>query len=328
MIELSIVLLILSLLVGSLLVGRQIVDRAKIQRIIFEFDYYEKAFHQFYDTYKLLPGSMSRKTCLKYAEFSGTYKNYRQNGPSSILNYTHQQFCNAIANTNHGYSSTRKVMDNKNVQGLFYPMCLLSKAGVIEDISHITCWGNDNPITGATSWWSEDNAYRGNGARFSAPASFDNNLSVSLHGWSDPMVYEYKYNFLISNMVPNSDYETDDKIYRNALDGHNTVSLFGNDYACRCTPTQSTVCVCDKSTGALSSKMSSELDAKIDDGRPGTGKMVAFKGNASRRPGATKDEILQTCYDRPVKEVSKAIYHSDNNLKYGCNIIKVMEDVK
>ena len=106
------------------------------------------------------------------------------------------------------------------------------------------------------------------------------------------------------------------------------MSLFGNDYACRCTPTQGTVCVCDKSTGALSSKMSSELDAKIDDGRPGTGKVVAFKGNASRRNGASANEILQTCYDRPVREVSKAIYHSDNNLKYGCNIIKVMEDVK
>ncbi|MBR1428860.1 MAG: hypothetical protein IJ590_01250 [Rickettsiales bacterium] len=59
---------ILSLLVGSLLVGRQIVDRAKIQRIIFEFDYYEKAFHQFYDTYRVVPGNIDLKTCQKYAD--------------------------------------------------------------------------------------------------------------------------------------------------------------------------------------------------------------------------------------------------------------------
>ena len=71
LIELSIVLLILSLLVGSLLVGRQIVDRAKIQRIIFEFDYYEKAFHQFYDTYREVPGSFTYKNCIKYSEFEG-----------------------------------------------------------------------------------------------------------------------------------------------------------------------------------------------------------------------------------------------------------------
>ena len=71
LIELSIVLLILSLLVGSLLVGRQIVDRAKIQRIIFEFDYYEKAFHQFYDTYRVVPGNLDYKTCIKHAEFQG-----------------------------------------------------------------------------------------------------------------------------------------------------------------------------------------------------------------------------------------------------------------
>ena len=80
--------------------------------------------------------------------------------------------------------------------------------------------------------------------------------------------------------------------------------------------------------GALSAKPTSELDTKIDDGRPGTGKVVAFKGNASRRTGASADEILKTYYDRPVKEINKAIYHSNTNLKFGCNVIKVMEDVK
>ena len=51
------------------MVGRQIVDRAKIQRIIFEFDYYEKAFHQFYDHYRFVPGNLSEKNCRKYPEF-------------------------------------------------------------------------------------------------------------------------------------------------------------------------------------------------------------------------------------------------------------------
>ena len=70
LVELSIVLLILSLLVGSLLVGRKIVDRAKLQRIMFEYDYYKKNIVLFQDTFEVLPGNVDVTTCKRYAEFS------------------------------------------------------------------------------------------------------------------------------------------------------------------------------------------------------------------------------------------------------------------
>ena len=69
---------------------------------------------------------------------------------------------------------------------------------------------------------------------------------------------------------------------------------------------------------AMSSKLTSELDAKIDDGRPGSGRFLAFK---------TVNEE-KYCYDKVAAEAHRATYNADTDNKYGCNIIKVMEDVK
>ena len=71
-------------------------------------------------------------------------------------------------------------------------------------------------------------------------------------------------------------------------------------------------------TSALNSKLASELDAKIDDGRPGTGKFLASKGNLNEK----------YCYDKTYSDVDKAIYNKDDRLDFGCNILYVMEDVK
>ena len=78
----------------------------------------------------------------------------------------------------------------------------------------------------------------------------------------------------------------------------------------------------------VSAKLTSELDAKIDDGRPGTGKIVALKSYHALKPSATANEINNNCYDGDFANVTRAIYSNSNDLKYGCNIIKVMEDVK
>ena len=68
--------------------------------------------------------------------------------------------------------------------------------------------------------------------------------------------------------------------------------------------------------------MTPELDAKIDDGRPGTGKFLAMKYYG------LYDNQMDVCYDKNANEISTSIYHGSNNLKYGCNLVYVMEDVK
>ncbi|MBQ7536860.1 MAG: hypothetical protein IJT14_01925, partial [Rickettsiales bacterium] len=83
-----------------------------------------------------------------------------------------------------------------------------------------------------------------------------------------------------------------------------------------------------KKYGALSAKMAGELDAKVDDGRPGSGRVLAMK-SAMAHVSATNDKsYIENCYDKDATEIDKAIYNSSTDLRYGCNIIKVMEDVK
>ena len=78
----------------------------------------------------------------------------------------------------------------------------------------------------------------------------------------------------------------------------------------------------------LSAKITSELVSKIDDGRPSTGKVLALNSGFARKASATDDEIKAVCYDQLVSDVDKVIYNKDSNLRYGCNIIKIMEDIK
>jgi hypothetical protein len=81
-------------------------------------------------------------------------------------------------------------------------------------------------------------------------------------------------------------------------------------------------------TSAMSAKMTSELDAKIDDGRPGTGSILAMKGGTAHDRNTTEDQHIAVCYDKRADQVDKAIYHSSTNLKFGCNVMYVLEGLK
>ena len=78
---------------------------------------------------------------------------------------------------------------------------------------------------------------------------------------------------------------------------------------------------------AVSSKIAQLLDAKIDDGRPTTGRLMGLKGSAAYN--ITDPNLsAEYCYDKAGNDIGKAIYNNANDTKYGCDLIYVMEDVK
>ena len=327
LIELSIVLLILSLLVGSLLVGRQIVDRAKIQRIIFEFDYYEKAFHQFYDTYRVVPGNMNRKTCLKFSEFNKA-KSVDANGtPLGSL-------CSLGCPEQGGRNA--KLLDSNCPQAMFNSTCYTHLAGLTEKKtmcrSNVSCdgWCTCGK-TGTYNWQSEGQVYaqgKVGGNQYYAQTSFDSDIQVGYHGFVNLNESNYNRNFMFFNMNNADAYETDDINWKKSVHDHNTIFMLNANLGCPCTSTSQN-CSCSKSVGAISAKMTSELDAKIDDGRPGTGRLLAYKNDyVHQNSKPSNAEIEKVCYNKPINQVSSAIYENSSNMRYGCNIIKVMEDVK
>ncbi|MBQ7537040.1 MAG: hypothetical protein IJT14_02865, partial [Rickettsiales bacterium] len=303
LIELSIVLLILSLLVGSLLVGRQIVDRAKIQRIIFEFDYYEKAFHQFYDTYRVVPGNLDEKTCRKYTEFTsdGVARcDYNASyGHYGIISRIHNQKINGSYNSIRPFSTTMH-------------MLLLAKLIEKWDNYKLTFYESDAiPIE-----YKDSNAYLtqiGYMQSLFPSSSFDKKIYISFLGWKKVGDNITKTSGARNYLNHNTTNELYNNVFYQSLDNHNAIMFkyLNSDIGSGATRKSS-------NKSALPSKLASEFDAKIDDGRPGSGKFLAFH----------MVDDPKYCYDKTSAEVHLAIYNSDTNSAYGCNIIKVMEDVK
>ena len=334
LIELSIVLLILSLLVGSLLVGRQIVDRAKIQRIIFEIDYYEKAFHQFYDTYRYVPGTLPYKECIKHAEFR--MPDFTFNGEGGNNDFCSCLSIKKVSNAKLLSSFNSILMDIK--PQLAASGLIDAKFSEVFKLYNGLYWGGSNIYqcnnakrdTSLTTVYSDSKPHP-----YSFQSSYSARTLIQFHAYNKPFIDANnlwsafrKHSFNGSNTYITEKYavEWDNAGFRNATLNHNLMAfvdaptVFLNGGIRNADDT--------KKYGALSSKMSSELDAKIDDGRPGSGRVLAMK-SAMAHVSATNDKsYIENCYDKDATEIDKAIYHSSTDLKYGCNIIKVMEDVK
>lgn len=320
MVELSIVLLILSLLAGGILIGRNIVDRAKIQRIIFEMNYYEKAFRQFYDNYDVVPGNLGYETCIKHVEFHGctaTWPNYE-------CNKSHEDFCKMVQDKPTGFGGDNRILRNDNEINVYSPMCQLSSAKLID--KDVLC------LNWYTSGFQLDKTYSNGIYHYKQhnifpKSSFDDDVVITFHGFNDfEDGSEYKNNFNFYNMNRDDEYETSNSNFKYAVNGKNALVFTSANSGCGCTASNQN-CSCSKSIGALTSKEASRLDLKIDDGMPGSGTLLAYKNDFAHVFLAKEKDIVKTCYAGKVQDIDNAHYLNSSNKKYGCNIIKVMKSL-
>ena len=141
-----------------------------------------------------------------------------------------------------------------------------------------------------------------------------------------------KYTYPGSSTYFNGSYphEFDNQNFLNSLNGHNTITALRmkDDEANKIDGRYVTTASSKASTAFLTAKLTSELDAKIDDGRPGSGRMLAMKSIRAHDENTSNSKHLANCYDKMANEVDKAIYNSSTNFEDGCNITYIMEDVK
>ena len=260
----------------------------------------------------VVPGNLSEKICLKHkAQFEDNFHK-----------------CAYTSDWN-GYSITTAVND-KTIVGSYaalrpYTTAMrhMLKASLVE------AWDVPDGITNAQKYTENDliplafgsgNGYfkdRKHVMWYYPTSSYDKNTFFSIAGFRrgavhgtygssgtyiDQRVY---LSFIEDNEYSNANYQA-------ALNLHNVILLKYMEAALLDNNGKIDTKI------ALDSKIASEFDAKVDDGRPGSGKVLAFK--------TVNDP--QYCYDKQFADVDKAIYNSNTNNKYGCNIIKVMEDVK
>ena len=269
-----------------------------------------------------MPGNLDYKTCIKHAEFSGeacTDQAVCNGRAKGNANLTNEQWC---SNTTLATGTARKVI-NTNGLGLWWSALQLKKSGYIsKDVYPFFSYSNKASCSRAAGACiysrkfsvnllsnvnTNGKSYGVNAGHY-ANVSFDKNIQIGFMGY-----------LKTDAIVPGQEY------YAEKTVGHN-IMVF--QYLLMQENNKGVNYYTDLKYGALNAKLTSELDAKIDDGRPGTGKLLASKSTFELDATATEEQKAKICYDNTIEHLDKAIYVSDTNQKYGCNIIKVMEDVK
>ena len=345
LVELSIVLLILSLLVGSLLTGRQLVERAEIQKIIGEIDYYQKNITQFHDTFQFLPGNMDTDGCLKntilYKTFYETAKNH-SNTALRTLATTYPDvdtYCADISRVNNGgfvglgyaasfykYTSIYQAFAQLAQSGLIKSDAIVQKTDRTNTNAAIdsSIWGNGPLTTPPTfnvsvdSTFLQPTSFNEDGlimfASFDIAANDAENCKTTDNVASN-CGNSRTLNFIRGSAAYGGNTELNDATFAANVDRKRALVLFYND-------TSTTFAkVSANASGIVSPSQMNKIDQKMDDGRPGTGNILALKSGMGR--GDYVGNEASVCYNGNAETVSSAYYLNSDDAIYGCNIISI-----
>lgn len=342
LVELSIVLLVISSLVGSVMVGRKIVDRAKTQQLMSEIEYYEKALQEFHDIYKGVPSSVSKKMCQRYAVFHKpiTLMNIEtENGESVIKSVPYQGgISNCIVFFNRESRGNRAVLSADD-NALRCTPSKLVMAGIVKEDKldymaarydanecsheHYTLDIPEDMVSSRESGFKSD---YGTANRVSLIGFYNENI---IDNENNLQSIDLKQRFAFTygiNAYKTSEHEfQNDSVKKNVLE-HNAVVLWNEtpEYSINYRGTRNGGSH-KGTTGAISANVASSFDAKFDDGRPGTGKILALKSGHARSGEVSNDEIIKSCYNTTFSKVDEAFYVDNEDLKYGCNIVKLID---
>ena len=335
LVELSIVLVVLSLLVGGLTVGRKIVDRAQIQRVIFEIDYYKKSLSLFKDTYDAYPGNLDKANCIKYGEFSQI--NATQTG-IEIGDYCETDRTKERARTTDGYVSSGVIATTQNWTTFLNTMRFMKTAGLIDNVNTTIeqselVNGNYTNASDASAKgpWNvacKDCISYENVKRTQAYTSFDKEGVVTLAGITlsndTNQTSSYDLNFIRgsnNSLKVSRGHELYNTNYANQINSQNVLFLYRNVPS----DADDTFGSSSISTGLFSSSLTNQIDAKLDDGMPGSGILLALKSGYAHQSSSNEDIQKSVCYYETFENVGSAYYNNNNDVKYGCNVAYILK---
>ena len=329
--EMSIVISVLSILIGVLLTGRQIVDRANLQRIIFEIDYYKKALTMFRDTYDVYPGNLDEETCMRYAEFSQLNTD---DGNVDIGDYckSSRADSNGRGKTNDGFSSSSIMATTERWSSFLNAMRFMKTAKIIDEVgtdiseSELTNGYYSNVDKGPWDEACKDCISYENVKRTQAKTSFDSTGAITIAGIIFDATKEdsYKLNFIRGSNNSSGEsngHEFYNKTVQKNVNSQNALFLYRNTPA----STDNNYGAGSLATGILTATLANQLDAKLDDGRPGTGVVIGLKNGYVKTSSLTESDKKKICYNTLQADVSDAYYIASTDAKNGCNIMYVIK---
>ncbi|MBR1428662.1 MAG: hypothetical protein IJ590_00205 [Rickettsiales bacterium] len=349
LVELSIVLLILSLLVGSLLTGRQLVERAEINKIISEIDYYQKNVLQFQDTFQFLPGNMDEDNCQKNTILYKTFYETAKSNPKTDLQSLATDFsnvddyCKDATHTVNGFVGLPYFASYQSYTSIYQAAAQMAQAGLIKSDTIVQktkdAAGDLIPWASGPIATAPDSITAAAEARYLQPTSFNEDGLIMFAGFdvfandsencstngniADASCGNSRsLNFIRGSASYGVQTELSDATFAKALDRKNAIVMFYND-------TSTTFkAVSANSSGIVSPSQMNKIDQKMDDGRPGTGRVLALKSGLGRTSATDSNGqpiSKSVCYNELATNVSNAYYLNSDDAIYGCNIVAVIQ---
>jgi prepilin-type N-terminal cleavage/methylation domain-containing protein len=245
LVELSIVLVILGLLTGGILTGQNLIRAAELRSVITEFQAYQTAAQTFRDKYFALPGDMTNATAF-WGIAAGTTGN---DATCLAAVQSTVATCNGDGN---GVIGKYSIIDNEEM--LLWKH--LANAGLIEG----SYSGTLAPAGGVTS-------------------PFVSYLTHIAPGWNTPLSKVHRAHWWAGNRGGANVYIQ--KFYGNYV-SVSASPYYGNALQLFDTALQP---ISNSDSGPLQPQEAWGIDKKIDDGRPGSGKVEALRGGSAADAG-------------------------------------------
>ena len=323
--------MLVGVLTTAVVGGAALVEKAKIQKVIEDIDYYEKAFVQFTISYGAYPGNLDLKRCNEFDEFTCVLQNSRAAYTSGDTicaggrpyNNTTEQLPEDCDNTSVGY---------RYMSSYIWQMTQLKSARLINtaenDMSKLADLGNSTIyyIDKNVSFKYDDYHF----ASFYLNDKYGGKINYSKNGRAAFNCLKFK------NRKDAADYgcrvylrgsyywgdgleSSKSELYWKAnLPSENAVVFYYNQKA-------SLDADLGRGTGAVglfSPKMTEKLDKKLDTGIPNKGRIIPIK---------VYNEVSEAnvCYNtttQKFRSTSNVSYIQSNKTKQGCNMAYVMKD--
>ena len=302
--------MLVGVLTTAVIGGAALVEKAKIQKVIEDIDYYEKAFVNFTLQFGQLPGNLRVERCREYIETFEVCK------VASTANFN-------IGDTVYHYDNSRSV---DYITLTPFPFMQLQKAGFIKGkvikslelgLQKLPNGLNPNDKLDKMKYrtsWDFLNWYGGK-------LDFDKEGRVIIDGSFDLKAYVNRDSQIRGTMNVDG-YKGGENIRDNRFMSKIAMLLVRNQPK----NLDGTYGIGKGASGLLSADVAKKIDRKIDDGFPKKGKLQGMKiGN-----GIDKIDNRVVCYNGlwDEKETATKIisYVEDKNAKRGCNLIYYLPD--
>ena len=341
LVELSVVLVVLSLLIGTLLVGRQIVDRAKVQRVMSEIDHYNKNFTLFRDTYGTIPGTIDPENCASYDVFSSSGACNINNDENDETNYYKVAHPNAADSISNGDNDVDQNLNVPFLTGYFGDDSYIVFGGGTHSMAQMKASGLINNVSGSLGSYTKGEV---DDLEYTASFSESAAATKAFNGFASfdektMMTYTSISNYNLDYRGISGAFKLYDENNTNLLNvkgfqklkDRNAILLFkfieynAND---------DNLGIRYNSKGVLSSNLTNDLDLKMDDGRPGSGSILAIRSGKGNMTNDASIDPTKICHNGPKQDTAPFNVYADNGGYYiddsrevnGCNILYIMNE--